>query len=81
MGKQISEPSEISGTSSNHGKHAYFEAIIEEIDKELVDNTQTSNTLVAEVIREIKVREAEKLTPVLVHDTEERVGEFRSGLS
>nr|POE85857.1 uncharacterized protein CFP56_18206 [Quercus suber] len=81
MGNQSSEPSEISGTPKNHGKHADFEAIIEEIDKELVDNTQTSNTLVAEVIREIKEKGAEKLTSILVHDTVERVEGIEAGRS
>lgn len=68
------DPSKISGNSNNPQKPANFEAIFEEIDEELADNTSTSNTLVAEVIREIKGNEAEKERPNLVHDSVEMLG-------
>lgn len=68
------DPSKISGNSNNPPKPANFEAIFEEIDKELADNTSTSNTLVAEVIREIKGNEAEKERPNLAHDSVEMLG-------
>ena len=56
------EPSTISGNSNNSQNLADFEAIIEEIDKELVDNIPTANTLVAEVIHEIKGKEVDKVS-------------------
>ena len=56
------ELSTISGNSNNSQNLADFEAIIEEIDKELVDNIPIANTLVAEVIHEIKGKEVDKVS-------------------
>ena len=75
MGKMSCEPSTISGNSNNSQNLVDFEAIIEEIDKELVDNIPTANTLVAEVIHKIKGKEVDKVSPELEQGFVEMLGE------
>ena len=75
MVKMISEHSAIFGNSNNPGKATDFEAIIEDLDRELADSTPTSNMLVAEFIRDIKGKEADKVNPEFMHGSVEMLGE------
>lgn len=75
--KRISEFSAISGNSNNPENAADFDAIIEDLDRELANSNPTSNTLVAEVFRDIKGKEADKVNPKLVHDFVEMLGESK----
>ena len=75
IGEMSCAPSTISCNSKNPRNLADFEAIIEDLDKELADNIPTLNLLVAEVIREIKGKEVDEVSPELVHGFVEMLGE------
>ena len=75
IGELICVPTETPGTSKIHHNAANFETVIEELDKELVDNVPTSNALVAEVIRDIKRKEVDEVFLDLMHGSVEMLRE------